>query len=375
MKTSPDWAALRGEFPTLANWTYLDIARKTIPPRCVEWAMQEYCRDIYDNAGADAWSGENVEQTRALMAQLLGAQPSELAFMKNTTEGLNIAAHAFDLKPGDNIVLTNMEHVNNVWVWRHWEARGVEIRFAEHRDGRLTLDAFLEKMDHRTRVVACAYVTYGNGYRVNLPTLGKICRERAIRLVVDGVQAAGILAAPLSSLGADIVAIGGHKGLLGLTGTGLIYCRAELIRELKTPFIRPLSILGAATNKQFDHVHDAHRLEGGNPSFLGLSVMRRSAEFLQSIGIANIEARVRTLTTRFLDMARNAGLKTQTPDAWEERAQIVNLLVPDAKALQAKLLKQRIVVNVKDNALRVSMSFFNNDEDLDRALHAIKRAL
>ena len=76
--------------------------------------MQEYCRDIYDNAGTDAWSGENVEAARDVMAKLLGAQPSELAFMKNTTEGLNIAAHACDLKPGDNIVLTDMEHVNNV---------------------------------------------------------------------------------------------------------------------------------------------------------------------------------------------------------------------------------------------------------------------
>ena len=217
--------------------------------------------------------------------------------------------------------------------------------------------------------------TYGNGYRVDLPALGKICRERDIRLVVDGVQAAGILAAPLSSLGADIVAIGGHKGLLGLTGTGLIYCRADLIRELKTPFIRPLSIVGAAANKQFDHVHDAHRFEGGNPSFLGLRVMRRGAEFLQSIGIANIEERVRELSTRFLGMVRKAGIKTQTPTPWEERAQIVNLMVPDAKALQARLHKRRVVVNVKDHALRVSMSFFNNDEDLDRALHAIKREL
>ena len=375
MKTPPDWAALRNEFPTLANWTYLDIARKTIPPRCVEWAMQEYCRDIYDNAGEDAWSGENVEATRSLMAKLLGAQPGELAFMKNTTEGLNIAAHAFDLKSGDNLVLTNMEHVNNIWVWRHWESKGVEIRFAEHRDGRLTLDTFLEKIDRRTRVVACAYVTYGNGYRVDLPALGKICRERDIRLVVDGVQAAGVLAAPLSSLGADIVAIGGHKGLLGLTGTGLIYCRAELIRNLKTPFIRPLSVVGAAANKQFDYVHDAHRFEGGNPSFLGLRVMRRGAEFLQSIGIANIEERVRQLSTTFLGMLRKAGIKTQTPDAWEERAQIVNLMIPDAKAIQARLHKRKIVVNVKDDALRVSMSFFNNEEDLERTLHEIKRAM
>ena len=375
MKKQPDWAALRAEFPTLAKWTYLDTARKTIPPRCAEWAMQEYCRDVYENAGAEAWSGENVEATRDLMAKLLGAQPGELAFTKNTTEGLNIAAHAFDLKPGDNIVLTDMEHVNNVWVWRHWEAKGVEIRFAQHRDGRLTLETYLDKIDQRTRVVSCAYVTYGNGYRVDLPALGKICRERDIRLVVDGVQAAGILAAPLSKLGADMVALGGHKGLLGLTGTGLLYCRAGLIRDLKTPFIRPLNIVGAAVNKQFDHVHDAHRFEGGNPSFLGLLVMRRGAEFLQSIGIANIEMRVKELSTRFLDMVKKAGFKTQTPAEWDERAQIVNLMVPNASALQTRLRAQGVVVNVKDNALRVSMSFFNNEDDLDRGLHAIKREL
>jgi cysteine desulfurase/selenocysteine lyase len=165
----------------------------------------------------------------------------------------------------------------------------------------------------------------------------------------------------LSELGADIVAIGGHKGLLGLTGTGLVYCREELIRELKTSFIRPLSVIGAAANQQFDYVHDAHRLEGGNPNFLGIRVMRRGAEFLQSIGIHHIEQRVRELSTRFLGMVRKAGLKTLTPEPWEERAQIVNLLVPDARKLQARL--------------RVSMSFFNNEEDLERVMHAIKREL
>ena len=125
-----------------------------------------------------------------------------VAFTKNTTEGLNIAAHAFELEPGDNIVFTDMEHVNNVWMWRHWEAKGVEVRFAR-KSQRTPYARHIprDKMDRRTRVVACAYVTYGNGYRVDLPALGKICRERDIRLVVDGVQAAGILAAPLSELG------------------------------------------------------------------------------------------------------------------------------------------------------------------------------
>src|SRR5215207_2340079 len=202
-KRAPDWDALRREFPTLERWTYLDVARKTVPPRCQQRALEDYTRDVYDHAGADAWSAENTGRARAALAKLLGASPVEIAFTKNTTEGLNIAAHGFDLAPGDNIVLTNMEHVANVWVWKHWQAKGVEIRFAEHRDGRLPLEAFAQKMDGRTRVVSTAYVTYGNGYRVNLPELGKLCRERNVRLVVDGVQAAGIIAKPLRELGAD----------------------------------------------------------------------------------------------------------------------------------------------------------------------------
>jgi len=378
---TPDWAALRQEFPTLARWNYLDIARKTIPPRCQERALQEYVRDVYENAGTGAWSAMSIAETRAVMARLLGAKPSEIAFTKNTTEGLNIAAHGFDLKPGDNIVLTNLEHMANVWVWRHWEAKGVEIRFAAHRGGRLPLDAFLEKMDGRTRVVSTAYVTYGNGYRVNLPELGRVCRGRGIRLVVDGVQAAGILAAPLNELGADIIAVGGHKGLFGLTGSGLVYCREELLDQLRTPFVRQPVAAGPApvrahVNSQFDYVRTAHRFEGGNPNFLGVHVLRRGAEFIESIGLEHIEGRVRDLTGTCLRLLKSAGLKTLTPESWEERAQIVNVLAPDAAQLMERLREQhRIVVNVKDNALRLSMSFFNNEEDLDRAIHAIRREL
>lgn len=376
---SPDWTALREEFPTLRKWVYLDAARKTIPPRCQERAMQEYCRDVYDNAGADAWSALTIADARAKLAQLLGAQPNEIAFTKNTTDGLNIAAHAFDLRPGDNIVLTNMEHLANVWVWRHWEAKGVEIRYAEHRDGRLPLEAFLEKMDARTRVVSTAYVTYGNGYRVNLPELGAACRDRGARLVVDGVQGVGILATPLPRLGADIVAIGGHKNLFGLTGSGIVWCREDLVDEVRSPFVKRPSPPSRATaslyaNSQFDYVRSAHRFEGGNPNFLGIRILQRGAEFILSIGLEHIEARVRELSTTCLGLLNSAGLKTRTPERWDERAHIISVLASDAAALMERLrTRHNVVTNVKDGALRLSMSFFNSEEDLEAAVQAIQR--
>jgi selenocysteine lyase/cysteine desulfurase len=373
--STPDWSALRREFPTLERWTYLDVARKTVPPRCQARAMDAYTRDIYENAGADAWAPTHVSEARAVMAKLLGAKPAEIAFTKNTTEGLNIAAHAFDLKPGDNIVLTDMEHVANRWVWKHWEARGVELRYARSRNGRLPLEAFLEAIDRRTRVVSTAYVTYGNGFRVNLPELGEACRGRDIRLVVDGVQGAGILAAPLSSLNADFVAIGGHKALLGLTGSGVVYCREELLDQVRTPFVKPAHAL-SQSSAQFDYVRTAHRFEGGNPNFLGIRVLRDGAQFLLSIGLQSIENRVRELTTACLKQLRMHGLETRTPDSWDERAHIVNVLVPNAASLMARLREtHRVVVNVKDDALRLSMSFFNTEEDIEKAVHAIRREL
>jgi selenocysteine lyase/cysteine desulfurase len=246
-------------------------------------------------------------------------------------------------------------------VWKHWQAKGVEIRYAANRDGRLPLEAFLEKMDSRTRVVSTAYVTYGNGYRVNVPELGRICASRGVRLVVDGVQAAGILALPLSELGADIVAIGGHKGLMGLTGSGIVYCREELVNELKTPFVKQpdaaTASSGTYANSQFDYVRVAHRFEGGNPNFLGVRVLKSGAALLQSIGVQHIEERVRALSTACLRMIKAAGFKTQTPDPWDERAHIVNVLVPDAAGVMKRLYeKHAVVTNVKDDALRVSMS-------------------
>ena len=377
MTSTPDWAALRREFPTLAKCTYLDIARKTIPPLCQEQAVQSYFRDVYDHAGADAWSADNVALARAEMAQLLGAKPAEIAFTKNTTEGLTIAAHAFDLQAGDNIVLTDMEHVANIWPWKHWQQKGVQIRYAKNRAGQLPVEAFMEQVDARTRVISTAYVTYGNGFRVDLPKLGTECRSRGIRLVVDGVQAAGLLAAPLSSLNADMIAIGGHKGLFGLTGTGILYCREELVDQVQTPFVKEPSAAGTNTvkahlNSQFDYVRIAHRFEGGNPNFLGVRVLRAGAKFLESVGLTHIEDRVQSLTSHCLAAMQKNNLKTETPEAWSERAQIINVIVPEAGGLMDVLReKHGIIVNVKDGRLRLSMSFFNNEEDIDKAVHAI----
>jgi selenocysteine lyase/cysteine desulfurase len=153
------------------------------------------------------------------------------------------------------------------------------------------------------------------------------------------------------------------------------------VDELKTPFLKAPVAKGSATarahvNSQFDYVRTAHRFEGGNPNFLGIRVLRSGAEFIQTVGLRHIENRVRQLTTTCLELLAKAGLKTQTPQDWDERAHIVNVIVPDAAGLMERLReKHRIVTNVKDDALRLSMSFFNCESDLERAVHTIRNEL
>jgi selenocysteine lyase/cysteine desulfurase len=226
-------------------------------------------------------------------------------------------------------------------------------------------------MDARTRLVSTAYVTYANGWRVDIDALAEECRKRDIRLVLDGVQGAGMLARRIDSLGADFIAIGAHKSLQGLTGTGVVWCREDLIDEVRTEFVRSPDVRKGADIGQFDYVVEQHRFEAGNPNFLGLWVLRRSAEFLLSVGLPAIEDRIRELTASLLDRIDRAGIATETSHDWKNRCHIVNMIVPDAPGLQQKLRDRHIVVNVKDGKLRASVSFYNDEGDLDRLMNAL----
>ena len=149
--------------------------------------------------------------------------------------------------------------------------------------------------------------------------------------------------------------------------------------QLRTPFIKDPVPAGSAIakahiNSQFDYVRIAHRFEGGNPNFLGIRVLRAGIQFINAIGLANIEARVQVLTTHCLELMQSKGLKTETPQAWSERAQIINVVVPEAGGLMDVLReKHGVITNVKDDRLRISMSFFNNENDIEKVIGAIAK--
>jgi cysteine desulfurase / selenocysteine lyase len=371
---APDWTAVRKQFPTTAKLTFLNSGMKMILPKGVAEAMQEWIGDVYDTAGETAFSMAEIEKTRAAVAEAFGAPASTISLIKNTTEGISIIAQGFPWRAGDNVVISDAEHENNTFPWRYLKSHDVEVRFAKpDAQGRVTLDCYRPLIDKRTRILALAWVAYGNGYRADVPELAAFCRERGVKLVVDGIQGVGVLATPISALGADAFIAGGHKAQLSLTGAGFMYTTPDFAAMITPPYAAKYSF---TSNDRFQPelklASDGHRFEYGNPNFLGCFVQRRSAEFVHSLGLDHIEARVRDLTTQLIEGAEQRQIRVRTPRPWQERAGLVSFdFDKPAGPAVAALKKQGIIVSEKDGFVRAGVHFYNDEADIERLLDGL----
>ena len=369
----PDFDALRKQFPTLENFVYLDTAAKAPLPRCAEEAMISYMADMWERVGERSFSMQEVERTRETLARLVGVPSTTVSFIKNTSEGINIVAQGLGLEAGDKVLISEFEHSACVLPWRRLEKIGVEVEVVRGSAGRIPPENFIEKMDDRTRAVGVSWVAYGTGYRFDIPTIAAACRERDIVLVVDGIQGVGVLATPLTQLGADVVVAGGFKGLLSPTGTGFLYCREGFASRIEPAYVARFSFASDDKWKRpLELATDARRFEFGNPNYLGIWVMRHCLELILSIGLEQIERRVRGLTTYLYEQVEELGFKVVTPKAWHERAGILSFDVPEPESVKRRLMERKIVVNVRDGGtLRAAPHFYNSREDIDILVDAL----
>jgi selenocysteine lyase/cysteine desulfurase len=364
-----DFARVRESFPTARNVTYLDLANKNILPQPVIDAVGQFLHEgILTGGDKERWK-RVVEEVRAEMAVLIGADPTEIAFVKNTSEGLNIAARALGLKAGDAVILNDLEHPNNVYPWLNLQSEGVEIRWVRSRSHRLDVDGLVAEMGQSVKVVAVSHVTWASGFRTDLKALAECSRERGARLVVDGIQSAGIVSLDVRALGIDVLACGGHKGLLGLHGVGILYCKKELIPSMRPAYAARASMRRAdETDHDLDFAEDARRFEIGNPNYLGILALGTGARFIRTIGVPAIEARVLELSGLLLEELRRRGLRTLTPSLPHERAGIVSFSVADPEETVQRLAAEGIIVSARAGAIRASPHIYNTEEEVERLL-------
>src|SRR5262249_42624144 len=172
------------------------------------------------------------EEVRRQAAQLLNADPLDVAFIKNTSEGIGIVAEGLRWRAGDNVVTAEDEYPANLYPWMNLAERGVELRRVPSRDGRILVDDVRAAIDGRTRIVSLSLVEYASGFRHDLIAVGQLCREKGVLFFVDAIQGLGVLPLDVRQAPIDFLAADGHKWLFGPEGAGLFWIRRDLVEQL-----------------------------------------------------------------------------------------------------------------------------------------------
>jgi cysteine desulfurase/selenocysteine lyase len=372
-----DWTSLREQFPVTRRWAYFDHAAVAPISAPAQRALVEWAADMADNGEVHEplWV-RRVNEVRRLTGQLLGADPLDVAFVKNTSEGIGIVAEGFPWRPGDNVVTAAEEYPANVYPWMNLAGRGVELRTVPSRGNRVALDDVRAAMDDRTRVLSLSWVEFASGYRNDLDALGQLCRERGVFFFVDAIQGLGVLPMDVGQTPIDGLSADGHKWLLAPEGAGVFYLRREWVERLHPVGVGWHSVVGATDFSKIDFTLKPHagRWESGTLNVAGIHALGASLELLLGAGIANVADRVRELTVYLCARAAAAGLQVFSAREAGEWSGIVSLLPPagaDPRALVRRCRDEGIVINLRGGRLRVSPHCYNTVEEIDRLVGAL----
>lgn len=359
---------LRQEFPLTEELTYLDHAATAPLPGRTRAAMTRFIelRRFVDRAWEEY---ETLDQDlRQVLAQLINASPEEIALVQNTAEGLNIAAHALPLQPGDNVIFCDMEYPANVYPWMNLEQQGVEARIVPHREGGLALDDLEATVDQRTRVVAASSVEFLTGFRNDLQSIGELCKTRGIYFVVDGIQSLGAIPLDVAKCHIDLLSCGGPKWLMGPCGQGFLFCRRELIEEMQPDYAGATSVVDFLNFRDYDltFLSDARRFELGTPNLVGMVGLMTSVNLLLEVGIEEIQRWTLHLTDVLIEDLQERGYQIASCLRPEHRSAIVSFPTPNVEADYEKLIAHQIIVSLRENYIRVSPHGYNTEEEVLR---------
>ncbi len=366
------WAA---EFPILQSWVHLDIANKCPLPRSVAAAVSSFVADAAAHPGdKDGWKAKG-ERLRARLAGLVGAAPAEIAFVPNTSEGLNCIAAALDLPAGSNVVTHVREHPNNLYTWLHLRRKGIDVRLAGTPDGPVRIEDLLARIDRRTRVVAVSAVSYCTGARLDMAELSAACRARGALLVVDAVQGMGVVEIDVKQLGIDVLVCGGQKGLLSLHGLGMLYCRGDVVRGLVPAYAARSSLASRAIDR--DHLEfrpDAARFEAGNLNYAGIHALDAALDIILGTGVAAIQAHVLAVARALMEGLASRGVEIVTPQEDAQRAGIVVFRSAAAEATAARLRARHVIVSAIDGCVRAAPHGYTSLRQIEAFLVALDEA-
>lgn len=401
-----DAKALRADFPIFRRevhgrrLVYLDNAATSQRPQAVIDAVRQFyeCYNANIHRAVHTLSHEATvayEEAHKKVARFVGARSwREIVFVRNATEAMNLVAHAWglwNLREGDEVVLTIMEHHSNIVPWHFLRKfRGVRLHFVDVDDqGRLRLDQYYELLD-RPRVRLAAFTMASNvlGTVNPVPEMVRAARERGVVTLVDAAQGAPHLPIDVQALGCDFLAASGHK-MLGPTGIGFLYAREELLQAME-PFLYGGDMISRVTTEGAEWNELPWKYEAGTPNIAGGIGLGAAVDYLMHLGMDRVYEHERHLLAYALERLKSVpGIRLYGPEEGPrlgvisftfEKAHphdVAHILDESGVAVRsghhcAQPLMHRLGM---DNTVRASFYIYNDEEDVDVLVEALQKVV
>jgi len=316
-----------------------------------------------------------ADESKQLLGKLLNTTADRIAFTSNTSSGLNILAQGIRWEKGDRIILCDVEFPANVYPFMNLKDIGVEIDFVKSENGIVTAEDLIKAITPKTKLISVSYVQFLSGYRIDLETLGKVCREKGIILSLDATQGLGALTLDVQKYNIDFISCGTQKWMLGLQGMAFIYISEELQSTLKTASVGWLSVENAWDLIDYDFTlkKTANRYQPGTLNTFGIYAINASLKMFDESGFNNIEDQVlsnskylieQLTETRFTPILKNFSKKNL--------AGIISFKREDAENIFNYLQAKNIIIAVREGIVRLSPHFYNAKDEIDKVVAELK---
>jgi len=371
-----NFEALRKEFPVLQRKTYLNSGSYCALANEVRAAFDAYMEDrLLVGANWDVWVTKN-ESVRNLTAALLHASPDEIAVTASVSAGLNALASALQFGgPRNKVVVSDFEFPTNAQIWHAQEPRGAKVvHVPRAADGYIPAEMFEKAIDEQTQLVAITHVCFRNGAKLDIPGIVRLARAKGAMVLLDCYQSVGSLDIDVKALDVDFAAGGMLKYLLGTAGIGFLYAKDSCVRSLlptNSGWFAQANI-GAMDITANRPAPNARRFEAGTPPVVNCYAAEAGLKLLLKVGTPAIEKRNYALTRRCMERLQEIGWPSITPMQNERRGATVAVPSRDSAKLSAELMKQDIVTSHRDDNVRASFHFYNNDDDVESFIAAMQ---
>ncbi len=368
---------LKEEFPITENRIFFDHAKVSPLPNRVRQAVNAFVEDtsLFGTVNYSDWMAK-VESVRASFARLIHADVSEVAFVKNTSEGISIVANGLDWKPGDKVVIPDIVFPAIVYPGGNLKRLGVETRFVPAIDGRVLFDDLVARVDSRTRILSVSSVECNSGFRNDLNRIGTFCKEKGILFCVDAIQSLGVLPMDVKRDHIDFLAADGHKWLLSVEGLGGFYISAKAMEKIHPAVVGWNSVINAYDFMNYDFTlrPDAQRFEEGSFNTMSIMAFGAALSLFHEVGVDNIERRVMSLGDRIIEGLQRRNFKILNSVIPEERSGSISFNGEmDLEKFSDYAADNQVSLTVRNGMVRLSPHFYNRESEIDRFFDLLDR--